>query len=119
MALITPPAWFFLFSCLETREKLGQYAQVFLQPSCRHSNTLYFCIAEGMNLYMYIFGVMKSFSVYRFGVLRFILCICGTLLIIPFTLIIENIAVIWGVIGRKHKFYIVSKEFRQSPVIIA
>ncbi|KAE8750437.1 Egg head [Frankliniella occidentalis] len=74
---------------------------------------------EGMNLYMYIFGVIKSFSVYRFGVLRLILCIIGTLLIIPFTLVIENIAVIWGVLGRKHKFYIVNKEFQSSPVIIA
>lgn len=72
-----------------------------------------------MNLYMYIFGVMKSFSVYRFGAMRFILCILGTLLIIPFSLVIENIAVIWGVFGRKHKFYIVNKEFQQSPVIDA
>lgn len=68
---------------------------------------------------MYIFGVIKSFSVYRFGVLRLCLCILGTLLIIPFTLVIENIAVIWGVFGRKHKFYIVNKEYEQRPVIIA
>ncbi|KAJ1530298.1 hypothetical protein ONE63_005218 [Megalurothrips usitatus] len=91
----------------------------FFPLPCPAAMNALFAFVEGMNLYMYIFGVLKSFSVYRFGVLRFFLCICGTLLIIPFTLVIENIAVIWGVFGRKHKFYIVNKEFHHSPVIIA
>jgi len=59
---------------------------------------------------MYIFGVVKSFSLYRFGALRFLVCMVGVLLIIPLTLVIENVAVIWGLFGRKHKFYIVNKE---------
>ncbi|XP_051155651.1 beta-1,4-mannosyltransferase egh [Leptopilina boulardi] len=64
-----------------------------------------------VNIYMYIFGVVKSFSLYRFGFARFLLCICGALSTIPFNLIIENVAVIWGLIGKKHKFYVVKKEF--------
>ncbi|XP_015124932.1 beta-1,4-mannosyltransferase egh [Diachasma alloeum] len=70
-----------------------------------------------VSIYMYIFGVIKSFSLYRFGISRYILCIGGALATIPFNLIIENIAVIWGVFGKKHKFYVVSKEFK-SPVTV-
>ncbi|XP_076224499.1 beta-1,4-mannosyltransferase egh isoform X2 [Nomia melanderi] len=62
-----------------------------------------------VNIYMYIFGVIKSFSLYRVGIARLILCICGALSTIPFNLIIENVAVIWGLFGEKHKFYVVNK----------
>ncbi|XP_043580249.1 beta-1,4-mannosyltransferase egh isoform X1 [Bombus pyrosoma] len=70
-----------------------------------------------VNIYMYVFGVVKSFSLYRFGIARFILCICGALSTIPFNLIIENVAVIWGLFGTKHKFYVVNKEYK-PPVTI-
>ncbi|XP_076181061.1 beta-1,4-mannosyltransferase egh isoform X2 [Ptiloglossa arizonensis] len=65
-----------------------------------------------VNIYMYIFGVVKSFSLYRFGIARFILCICGALSTIPFNLIIENVAVIWGIFGKKHTFYVVNKQYK-------
>lgn len=70
-----------------------------------------------VNIYMYIFGVIKSFSVYRFGVWRFILLIIGALATIPINIIIENVAVIWGVVGKKHKFYIVNKEVK-TPITV-
>lgn len=70
-----------------------------------------------VNIYMYIFGVVKSFTVYRFGLFRFLLCICGALLTIPLNIIIENVAVIWGMIGKKHKFYVVNKNIRQ-PITV-
>lgn len=69
-----------------------------------------------VNIYMYVFGVVKSFSLYRFGMLRFLLCICGALCTIPFNILIENVAVIWGLFGHKHRFYVVNKEIK--PVII-
>lgn len=62
-----------------------------------------------VNCYMYIFGVIKSFSPYRFGYIKFAICICSVIIVIPFNLIIENIAVIWGLFGKKHKFYVVDK----------
>lgn len=68
-----------------------------------------------VNIYMYVFGVVKSFSLYRFGMLRFLLCICGALCTIPFNILIENVAVIWGLFGHKHRFYVVNKEIK--PVI--
>ncbi|XP_053600244.1 beta-1,4-mannosyltransferase egh [Plodia interpunctella] len=75
------------------------------------------CFIGAVNIYMYIFGVIKSFPVYRFGPLKFFLFICGALATIPFNIIIENIAVIWGVLGKKHKFYIVNKEIK-IPVTV-
>lgn len=70
-----------------------------------------------VNIYMYVFGVVKSFSLYRFGFSRFFLCIFGALLTIPFNLIIENVAVIWGLFGKKHKFYVVNKDFRPAVTV--
>ena len=63
-----------------------------------------------VNLYMYIFGVFKSFSINRIGLVKYIACLVGAVLAIPFNLIIENVAVIWGITTHKHKFYIVQKQ---------
>ncbi|CAH1393393.1 unnamed protein product [Nezara viridula] len=65
-----------------------------------------------VSIYMYIFGVIKSFSLYRFGVIKFSLCIFGALATIPVNVVIENVAVIWGLLGKKHKFYVVNKDNR-------
>lgn len=66
-----------------------------------------------MNLYMYIFGVIKSFSLYRMGPVRFFLCLLGALSTIPFNVAIENVAVLWGCFGKKHRFYVVSKQLER------
>lgn len=70
-----------------------------------------------VNIYMYVFGVLKSFSLYRLGIVRFCMCIGAAICIIPFNICIENVAVIWGLFGKKHKFYVVNKELR-SPVTV-
>lgn len=70
-----------------------------------------------VNIYMYVFGVVKSFTVYRFGLFKFLLCICGALLTMPFNIVIENVAVIWGIIGKKHKFYIVNKNITPTVTV--
>lgn len=33
----------------------------------------------GFNIYMYVFGVIKSFSLYRFGLIKFLACVLGAL----------------------------------------
>uniref|UniRef100_A0A2M4BNA4 Putative beta-14-mannosyltransferase egh n=1 Tax=Anopheles marajoara TaxID=58244 RepID=A0A2M4BNA4_9DIPT len=63
----------------------------------------------GFNIYMYVFGVIKSFSLYRSGVVKFLACVIGALCTIPINVVIENVAVIWGLIGKKNKFYVVQK----------
>lgn len=67
------------------------------------------CFVGAVNLYLYIIGAVKSFSVTRYGYIKFTFCVIGALCTIPFVIIIENIAVIWGLFGNKHSFYIVQK----------
>lgn len=71
----------------------------------------------GVNIYMFIFGVLKSFNVYRFGFARFFLCLLGAVAVMPFNLVIENIAVIWGYFGNKHKFYVVNKNIGSTVTV--
>ncbi|XP_026326570.1 beta-1,4-mannosyltransferase egh [Hyposmocoma kahamanoa] len=70
-----------------------------------------------VNIYMYIFGVLKSFPIHRFGPVKFLLFVAGALATIPLNIVIENIAVVWGILGKKHKFYIVNKEIK-IPVTV-
>lgn len=63
----------------------------------------------GVNFYMYIFGVIKSFRVDRVGWMRMAMCMIGALITMPFNFLVENIAVLRGLVGNKHKFYIVNK----------
>ncbi|XP_050297691.1 beta-1,4-mannosyltransferase egh-like isoform X2 [Anthonomus grandis grandis] len=71
----------------------------------------------GVNLYMFIFGVIKSFNVKRLGLFKFILCLIGSVAVIPFNIIMENVVAIWGYFGSKHKFYIVQKGERTESVV--
>ncbi|XP_044750009.1 beta-1,4-mannosyltransferase egh [Coccinella septempunctata] len=70
-----------------------------------------------VNMYMFIFGVIKSFTIYRIGLARYMLCLVAAFFVIPFNMVIENIAVIWGVFGRKHAFYVVNKNLKPAVVI--
>ncbi|XP_037938798.1 beta-1,4-mannosyltransferase egh [Teleopsis dalmanni] len=70
-----------------------------------------------VNIYMYVFGVIKSFSLYRFGLVKFLACVLGAVCTIPVNIVIENIAVIWGLVGKKHKFYVVQKDVRALETV--
>lgn len=70
-----------------------------------------------LNIYMYIFGVIKSFSLYRLGLLKFCLCLIGALCVVPINILIENVAVIWGCFGKKHKFYVVNKDVKSTETV--
>ncbi|XP_050672676.1 beta-1,4-mannosyltransferase egh-like [Leptidea sinapis] len=65
-----------------------------------------------VSVYMYIYGAMKSFPLYRYGPLKFCIFIGCTLATLSFNIFVENVAVIWGILGKKHKFYIVNKEVK-------
>lgn len=67
-----------------------------------------------VNLYMYIFGVFKSFTVARIGLIKFAACLVGAIVAIPFNLVIENVAVIWGITSHKYKFYVVQKQLSST-----
>ncbi|VDN06612.1 unnamed protein product [Thelazia callipaeda] len=79
-------------------------------PPCLIFDSLVAFVAA-VNLYMYIYGVLKSFShKYRHSPVRLCVYMVGALLTIPFNICIENIAVIWGMLGNKNGFYVVKKE---------
>ncbi|OQR78898.1 beta-1 [Tropilaelaps mercedesae] len=67
-----------------------------------------------LNIYMYVFGLIKSFSIRRHGFFGFWLCLVLVVLAIPLNIVVENVAVIWGLLGDKHKFYIVEKNIKLS-----
>lgn len=70
---------------------------------------LILAFAAATNSYMYLFGVVKSFSLRRIGPSKFVMYLIGSILAIPFNVVIENIAVCWGIISNKHRFYVVQK----------
>ncbi|RXG67520.1 Beta-1,4-mannosyltransferase egh [Armadillidium vulgare] len=72
----------------------------------------------GVNFYMYIFGVIKSFRVDRLGWVRMGMCVAGALVTMPFNFLVENIAVMRGLVGDKHKFYVVNKLTLHSDRIV-
>jgi egghead protein (zeste-white 4 protein) len=62
------------------------------------------------NLYMYPCGFLRSFSLKELGWWKTVACFFGIFVVIPLNIVVENIAVIWGVFGYKYKFYVVRKE---------
>lgn len=70
-----------------------------------------------MNAYMYIFGALKSVSVYNVRPVQGVACVIGAVLAIPVNLVIENVAVVWGLFGEKHKFYVVDKNLPSTTAV--
>uniref|UniRef100_T1JBR4 Glycosyltransferase 2-like domain-containing protein n=1 Tax=Strigamia maritima TaxID=126957 RepID=T1JBR4_STRMM len=93
------------------------FLAAFFPIPCWHVVDFLCCFVGAVNIYMYIFGVIKSFSLYRLGLVKFVLCVIGALCTIPFNIIIENIAVMWGCFGNKYRFYVVNKEIKPSVTV--
>ena len=62
-----------------------------------------------VNVYLYIIGAVRSFPLGRLGFAQWAIRIIGATLTIPFVIICEITAVIWGLISEKNRFYIVEK----------
>ncbi|KAL3096718.1 hypothetical protein niasHT_025146 [Heterodera trifolii] len=91
--------------------------QIFLSPFCPlpRSFLLDFLVVfvGAVNLYMYIFGVIKSFShKYRNDPWKLLIYTLGAFVAIPFNVWIENVAVIMGMCSHKFEFYVVNKDTR-------
>ncbi|XP_025831923.1 beta-1,4-mannosyltransferase egh-like [Agrilus planipennis] len=65
-----------------------------------------------VSVYMFIFGVIKSVDVKRVGLVRFAACLCSIVFVIPINVLLENIASVWSIIGKKHQFDIVDKKIK-------
>ena len=67
----------------------------------------------GVWMYMYIYGTCRSFSIRRFGLVKFLAFLLTGVAVTPFKIMIEIAAVIWGMLTPKHKFYVVKKDLQQ------
>lgn len=76
-----------------------------------------FCFS--MSLYMFIFGVIKSFDLRNTGASMMFVYLIGAMMTLPINIVIENVAVIWGLIGSKHNFYIVDKSVKSKLILDA
>lgn len=66
----------------------------------------------GVNLYLYAFGAVKSLG-HRAPV-KALVAALGSLATVPVNLVVENVAVVWGIVSAKHAFYVVQKEKRAA-----
>lgn len=82
----------------------------FLFPLPHYIINLVFAFFGVFSAYMYLFGLLKSFPLYRFGLVKSMICIIGSLCLIPFSLFIENAAVVWGLLDNRYQFYVVQKD---------
>lgn len=62
-----------------------------------------------MNVYMYLFGAVKSFSLKRQGFFKYWFFVLCSVALIPINVCLESLAIVWGVFGQKNKFYVVKK----------
>lgn len=74
-----------------------------------------FCFA--VTLYMYIFGLIKSFDLKNRPIYMLFVYLVGQVITLPLNIINENIAVIWGLATPKHTFYIVQKDVGHKAVL--
>jgi beta-1,4-mannosyltransferase len=70
-----------------------------------------------VNIYLYIIGAVRSFSLVRLGYAQVALRIIGTLATIPFVVVCEITAVLWGLLSDKNKFYIVDKHLGPTHTV--
>lgn len=64
-------------------------------------------------MWLYIYGTFRSFSITRVGISKFILLLLTGVVVTPFKVTAENVAVIWGLLAPKHRFFIVKKEVKE------
>ena len=68
-------------------------------------------VVSAVNIYMYIFGVVKSVSIYRLGLFKYALCLLSIPFVILLSAFLESVAILMALSGRKKNFYIVNKDW--------
>uniref|UniRef100_A0A0K0F6R5 Beta-1,4-mannosyltransferase bre-3 n=2 Tax=Strongyloides TaxID=6247 RepID=A0A0K0F6R5_STRVS len=64
-----------------------------------------------VNLYLYVYGAVKSFShKYRGSYFKIFLYIASAITVLPLNIVIENMASLMGTLASKDEFYVVKKD---------
>ncbi len=71
-----------------------------------------------VNVYMYVFGLIKSVSLYRLGLFKYGLCLISIQFVILLSALCESIAVSMAVLSDKRKFYVVEKDLKIKTEIV-
>lgn len=69
---------------------------------------------NAVNIYLYIFGTLKSISVYRHGLLKYGLCIIWSVFAFLLTTVLESVAITMALLSDKKKFYVVAKDWTKD-----
>lgn len=99
-----------IFSAYAMLLSLANIAFVYFYPlpSINFMNIVLAFYAS-IGIYTFIFGVLKSFPFRQFGIIKFLACIVASVCIIPLNVILENVAIIWGLTTSRNRFYVVKK----------
>ncbi|XP_046451309.1 beta-1,4-mannosyltransferase egh-like [Daphnia pulex] len=96
-------------------------ANLFLKPVCPiaipHIVDISVSFIGGVWMFLYIYGTCRSFSIARLGIFKFLLLLMAGVFVTPFKVVVENIAVLWGLLTPKHKFFVVKKDLNAICVI--
>ena len=65
-------------------------------------------------IYMGIYGILRSFNVREIGWLKFLFLIGAQLAIIPIKIVLELIAIMWGLCSSKDHFFVVNKYLSET-----
>jgi len=90
----TMPLQFFVFS-------LSLPSPLFVKFLC--------AFLKGMSIYLPVFGVLKTVSLYDFGILKSVCCIISAFCLLPLNGVLYMTAMVWGSLTEKHKFFVTPK----------
>merc|ERR1712071_334489 len=68
------------------------------------------------NVWMYqsIYGTFRSFDIKKVGLFKILFYLVIGILVSPIRIVVEILAVFWGITAPKHKFFIVKKDSTQA-----
>ena len=100
----------FTYSCCITPLSTLHFFFAFFYPTpCPVIIDLLCAFQGGVSVYMCLFGTLKSFSLFRYSILKTTAALIVTFLTIPLKIALENSATVLGLLTKKHQFYVIKK----------
>jgi beta-1,4-mannosyltransferase len=99
-----------VFAVLTTPLTVLNFFFAFFYPISCATIEIIGAVVGGITIYFQIFGTFKSLSFHRYGFLEVSLAVIGSICTIPLKIVVENTAVIWGLLTNKHQFYVINKK---------
>ena len=65
-------------------------------------------------MYLSIYGTFRSFDIKKVGLFKILFYLVIGILVSPIRIVVEILAVLWGITAPKHKFFVVKKDSTQT-----